>query len=104
MLKRSSMPHCCRYTQAEVMCRHYRKPILLIEFDSSRAFTMNAATDITSEISNSSIISKLCLLCIHFPALRVLWSRDPEMTADMFYELKQLFDEPDEAAAVASGV
>jgi DNA excision repair protein ERCC-4 len=86
------------------MCRHYRKPILLIEFDSSRAFTMNAATDITSEISNSSIISKLCLLCIHFPALRVLWSRDPEMTADMFYELKQLFDEPDEAAAVASGV
>ncbi len=121
-------------------CRHYRRPILLIEFDSSRAFAMNAASDITSEISNSSIISKLSLLCIHFPALRVLWSRDPDMTADMFHELKQvlhatpatkpqtsnietlksqqrnpepltlqpvtlkqLFDEPDEAAAVAVG-
>jgi hypothetical protein len=85
------------------MCRYYRKPILLIEFDNSRAFAMNAASDITSEISNSSIISKLSLLCIHFPALRVIWSRDPEMTADVFYELKQLFDEPDEAAAVACG-
>ena len=85
------------------MCRHYRKPILLIEFDSSRAFTMNAASDITSEISNSSIISKLSLLCIHFPPLRILWSRDPEMTADMFCELKQLFDEPDEAASVSAG-
>lgn len=85
------------------MCRHYRKPILLIEFDSSRAFALNAAADITSDISASSIISKLSLLCIHFPALRVLWSRDPDMTADMFYELKQLFDEPEEAAAMAAG-
>ena len=85
------------------MCRHYRKPILLIEFDNSRAFAMNSASDITSEISNSSIISKISLLCIHFPALRVLWSRDPDMTADMFHALKQLFDEPDEAAAMAAG-
>jgi DNA excision repair protein ERCC-4 len=85
------------------MCRNYRKPILLIEFDNSRAFAMNSASDITSEISNSSIISKISLLCIHFPALRVLWSRDPDMTADMFYALKQLFDEPDEATAVAVG-
>ncbi len=85
------------------MCRHYRKPILLIEFDNSRAFAMNSAGDITSEISNSSIISKISLLCIHFPALRVLWSRDPDMTADAFHALKQLFDEPEEAVAVAVG-
>jgi DNA excision repair protein ERCC-4 len=94
----------CRYNQIEVMCRCYRSPILLIEFDSSRAFAMNSASDITSEISNSSIISKISLLCIHFPALRILWSRDPDMTADMFYELKQLSNEPEEAAAISAGV
>ena len=31
---------CRLYHQAESMCKHYKTPILLIEFDPDRAFTL----------------------------------------------------------------
>ena len=75
-----------RYNQATAMCRHYKQPILLIEFDESRSFSlqvmnvkyypftwldyfpiMQSTSSIQSEISNQSVASKLVLLTLHFP-------------------------------------
>ena len=36
----SPCPSCRLYHQAEAMCKHYKTPILLIEFDPDRAFTL----------------------------------------------------------------
>ncbi len=29
-----------RYNQATAMCRHYKRPILLIEFDENKSFSL----------------------------------------------------------------
>ena len=52
------------------------------------------------DIAAGSVISKLVLLTLHFPTLRILWMRSPYMTALMFDELKQNQMEPDAAEAL----
>ena len=47
--------------------------------------------------------SKLTLLALHFPRLRVIWSRSLHATADMFRALKANQDDPDPIAAQAVG-
>ncbi len=47
--------------------------------------------------------SKLVLLTLHFPRLRLLWSRSLHATADLFRALKEGRDEPDALAAAAIG-
>ena len=55
------------------------------------------------DIAAGSVISKLVLLTLHFPTLRILWMRSPYMTALMFDELKQNQMEPDAAEAERVG-
>ena len=82
------------YQQAEQLCRHYPMPILLIEFDEARPFSLvPAAGSLRQDISMGDISSKLCLLLLHFPKLRLLWSSSLSATADMFRDLKR--DRPD---------
>lgn len=50
-----------------------------------------------------SLISKLCLLTLHFPKLRIIWSRSLHATADIFHALKANQDDPDPLAAAAVG-
>ena len=57
------------------MCKQYNTPILLIEFDAAKSFALINRDSIDTDIQNSSIISKLVLLTIHFPKLLILWSR-----------------------------
>lgn len=57
------------------MCKQYITPILLIEFDGNKCFALVNRDHITQDIQLNSIISRLCLLSIHFPKLRFLWSR-----------------------------
>lgn len=49
-------------------------------------------------------MSKLSLLVLHFPRLRILWSRSLHATAEIFASLKANQDEPDETKAVRVGV
>lgn len=91
------------FNQAENMKRFYKLPVLLIEFAPGKAFSLLDPSEIGSEISASSIISKLSLLILHFPALRILWSRSPHATVDLFKAIKKNQDEPDVDAAVAIG-
>lgn len=52
----------------------------------------------------NNIISKLSLLVLHFPRLRIIWSRSLHATAEIFAALKANQDEPDEAKAIRVGI
>jgi DNA excision repair protein ERCC-4 len=92
------------FQQAEKMTRFYKLAILLIEFDEHRPFGLQSVSSIGQDIVAGSITSKLVLLTLHFPTLRVLWMRSPHVTAQMFDELKQNQLEPDGAEAEKVGL
>ncbi|CAL9748267.1 unnamed protein product [Musa acuminata subsp. burmannicoides] len=92
------------YHQVETMSRYYRMPVLLIEFSQDKSFSFQSASDIGDDVSPTSIISKLSLLVLHFPRLRLVWSRNVHATAEIFSSLKQNQDEPDENKAIRVGV
>ncbi|XP_015913172.1 DNA repair endonuclease XPF [Parasteatoda tepidariorum] len=87
------------YTQAQSMCLLYKKPILLIEFDQNKAFSMQGKYYFTSSASSQNVISKLILLTCHFPQLRILWCSSPYATSEMFELLKVKREQPDEEKA-----
>uniref|UniRef100_A0A3B3ZE04 DNA repair endonuclease XPF n=1 Tax=Periophthalmus magnuspinnatus TaxID=409849 RepID=A0A3B3ZE04_9GOBI len=89
------------YTQCLSMTRYYKKPVLLIEFDPAKPFSLMSRSDFRNEISSNDVSSKLTLLTLHFPRLRILWCPSPHATAELFVELKQGRLEPDAAAAQA---
>lgn len=65
---------------------------------------MQSSSDIGDDVTPYNIISKLSLLAIHFPRLRIVWSRSLHATAEIFASLKMNQDEPDEAKATRVGV
>ncbi|KXZ54474.1 hypothetical protein GPECTOR_4g539 [Gonium pectorale] len=92
------------YAQAEALCRHYARPLLLVEFDPERAFCLQSPAELGDDIDPRNVISRLTLLTLHFPKLRLLWSRSPHATAELFAMLKSNADEPDPAAAALVGL
>ncbi|XP_045675527.1 DNA repair endonuclease XPF [Phyllostomus hastatus] len=89
------------YSQCISMSRYYKRPVLLIEFDPSKPFSLIARGAFHQEISSNDISSKLTLLTLHFPRLRILWCCSPHATAELFEELKQNKPQPDAATAMA---
>uniref|UniRef100_A0A803YNV6 DNA repair endonuclease XPF n=1 Tax=Meleagris gallopavo TaxID=9103 RepID=A0A803YNV6_MELGA len=89
------------YTQCISMSRYYKRPILLIEFDPNKPFSLIPQGSLRQEISSSDVTSKLTLLTLHFPKLRILWCPSPHATAELFEELKQNRPQPDAEAAMA---
>ena len=55
------------------------------------------------DIAGTSLGSRLALLALHFPRLRMIWSRSLHATADIFRALKANQDEPDPVTAAAIG-
>lgn len=96
------------FNQAETMLQHYKYPMLLIEFDQNRAFTLDPFADHTSAVTAASnpsdLQSKLVLLTLAFPRLKVIWSSSPYQTAEIFDELKKQQEEPDPIQAVQVGL
>ncbi|XP_068669704.1 DNA repair endonuclease UVH1-like [Aristolochia californica] len=92
------------YNQVETMSRYYRIPVLLIEFSQDKSFSFQSACEIGDDVSPTNIISKLSLLVMHFPRLRLVWSRSLHATAEIFTSLKANQDEPDESKAMRVGV
>ncbi|KAL0898172.1 hypothetical protein Bca101_082133 [Brassica carinata] len=92
------------FHQVEMMSRYYRIPVLLIEFSQDKSFSFQSANDISDDVTPYNIISKLSLLVLHFPRLRILWSRSLHATAEIFTTLKSNQDEPDETRAIRVGV
>ncbi|XP_074611785.1 DNA repair endonuclease XPF-like isoform X2 [Acropora palmata] len=91
------------YNQAVAMTRFYKKPVLLIEFDPNKSFSLQVKSSLSSEVSVNDISSKLTLLTLHFPKLRILWCHSPYATAELFDDLKVNHPEPDASTAMAVG-
>ncbi|KAI0029603.1 hypothetical protein K488DRAFT_56035 [Vararia minispora EC-137] len=112
------------YSQCELMSAHYKQPILLIEFEEHKSFSLEIIQDIKSYAkpagkyppkkggaSNGSgdtsgpptVQQKLVLLTLSFPRVRIIWSSSPYATADIFNDLKTNQFEPDYKVAVAIG-
>ncbi|XP_014681675.1 PREDICTED: DNA repair endonuclease XPF-like [Priapulus caudatus] len=92
------------YNQCLAMSRHYKRPVLLIEFDQNKPFSLQfqgKSSTMSNDIQSSDTLSKLTLLTLHFPLLRILWCASPYATAEIFGELKVDKEQPDEAAAKA---
>lgn len=97
------------FNQAETMLQHYKYPMLLIEFDQSKSFTLDTfGTDHTTALSTANnpqdLQSKLALLTLAFPRLKIIWSSSPYQTAEIFDELKKQQEEPDPIKAVQIGL
>jgi DNA excision repair protein ERCC-4 len=91
------------FTQAESMGKHYKVSCLLIEFDPSKTFSLQNANEIGADIRTDSICTKMALLAMHFPKLRLLWSRSPYETLKLFKTLKANHEEVDVDKAVGIG-
>ncbi len=99
------------YSQIEAMIRVYKTPVLLIEFDApNKPFSLTLTDENDSSrtvnaghgvpgINPRAITSKLALLVLHFPQLRLLWSRNSMATANLVVALKQ--DQPQPALSDA---
>lgn len=100
------------FNQAETMLQHYKYPMLLIEFDQNKSFTLDLFTThsssssagVASAANPSDLQSKLVLLTLAFPRLKVIWSSSPYQTAEIFNELKKQQEEPDPIQAVQVGL
>ncbi|KAL3925665.1 MAG: hypothetical protein SGARI_005802, partial [Bacillariaceae sp.] len=91
------------YTQAQQMSAHYKCPCLLIEFDPKKSFCLQNSNELGVDIKMDSICSKLTLLVLHFPRLRLLWSKSPHETLKLFHDLKQNHEEVDVYKAMEIG-
>jgi DNA excision repair protein ERCC-4 len=127
----SSLKNGRLYNQAETMLKHYKNPLLLIEFDQNKSFTFDAfasaslpSTSFLSDYvftssgnpasaSSSSLVNPstpksaqhmLVLLTLAFPRLKIIWSSSPYQTAEIFAELKNKNPEPDPIKAVQIGL
>ncbi|PPQ80616.1 hypothetical protein CVT24_002708 [Panaeolus cyanescens] len=111
------------YTQCETMTAYYKYPILLIEFEEDKSFSLDSVTDIKSYAKPSgkypakkntpnpddsaysfiSVQSKLVMLTLQFPRVRIIWSSSPYATSEIFNDLKMNNPEPDPVKAIAVG-
>ncbi|XP_064476918.1 DNA repair endonuclease XPF-like isoform X2 [Ornithodoros turicata] len=89
------------YNQTQAMCRYYKRPVLLIEFSQNQSFSLQGRYGTSSDTSTQNFVSKLILLTIHFPSLRLLWCPSPYATAEVFDMLKVGKEEPTVAEAQA---
>ncbi|XP_059178554.1 DNA repair endonuclease XPF-like isoform X2 [Physella acuta] len=88
------------YQQALSMSRFYKKPMLLIEFDANKPFALQTKSAVSGEVSLQDITSKLAMLTMHFPKLRLLWCPSPYATAELFEELKSGKPQPNAEVAM----
>ncbi|ORX49370.1 hypothetical protein BCR36DRAFT_291953 [Piromyces finnis] len=89
------------YNQVESMSTYYKQPILLIEFNQDKSFLLQSVNK--SEISNEDIQSKIVLLLLAFPNLKILWASSPYASSEMFDDIKKSQKEPDEQEALSKG-
>lgn len=89
--------------QVKAMAKYYKCPCLLIEFDPEKNFSLQNSSELGGEIRTDAISSKLAMLTMTFPMLRILWSRSPHETLKIFKKLKRNHQEVDVDKAVEVG-
>jgi len=92
------------YNQAAMMIRHFKRSILLIEFDESKSFhfkgrywgvSASGGGYSSKKDYTQDLVDRLILLTIHHPNLRIVWSPSTHFTAELFEYLKIDKDQPD---------
>lgn len=89
------------YHQVEAMSKHYKYPMLLIEFASSRHFGLDLTATATADAADyirspdQRLQDKLVVLTLAFPRLRLIWASSPYESALTMLELKKNQPEPD---------
>jgi DNA excision repair protein ERCC-4 len=80
------------------MFKAYETCLLLIEFDQDKPFYLlqsrSASALKRADLSPTDLISKLVLLILHSPKLKLLWTSGPKHTCDIFHDLKRNEPEP----------
>jgi len=61
---------------------------VLLNTDARLSCLFQDRYPISGEINSNDVISRLTLLTMHFPRLRLLWCASPYVTAELFDELK----------------
>lgn len=99
------------FNQAAMMIRHFKRSILLIEFDENKSFhfkgrywgvaTSAGGYSGGSKNYSQDLIERLILLTIHHPNLRIVWSPSTHFTAELFEYLKIDRDQPDAAKVIS---
>ena len=106
------------------MSAHYKHPILLIEWEEHKSFSLDSVAETKSYVKPTgkyatkkkqqpnpneptvvaaNIQAKLVLLTLTFPRVRIIWSSSPYATSEIFNELKMNNPEPDPVKAIAVG-
>ena len=85
------------YSQASMMTRHYKRSILLIEFDEHLPFNLRNKIGYRrfGTAESQDALPKLVLLTITFPQLKLIWSPSPQFSAEMFEYLKIDKEQPE---------
>ena len=74
--------------QAAAITERFQRAALLIEFERGRPFQLQTTHYLKSGIiSVTEVSSRLVLLLLHYPKLRILWSSSPLNTVHIFSDL-----------------
>ena len=92
------------FKQATNMCTHYENPVILIEFEGKSNFCLQKQSDIKDFISPTDLTSKMVLLSLHFPKLRLFWSKNLMSTFEFFETLKNFNEQPNLEKVSTMGV
>lgn len=76
------------FAQVQQLCRHCRIACLLIEFPPGKSFLLSSFSELVKELSPVSLLSRLVLLTIHFPTLRLIWCHNEYFCGSVFAALK----------------
>ena len=79
--------------QSCALLNTFQRAGLLIEFERGRPFQLQTSHYQKSGISINDVSSRLVLLLLHFPRLRLLWSSSPLFTCHVFSDLIDCFQE-----------
>lgn len=98
------------FNQAAMMIRHFKRAILLIEFDETKSFHFKGrywglygskpVPGSSKRDQSQDLVDRLILLTIHHPNLRLVWSPSTHFTSELFEYLKMGRDEPDVSKVV----
>ena len=90
------------------MASAYATCILLIEFDPDKPFYLLQSRSASAlkrvDLSPTDLISKLVLLLLHHPKLKILWTSGPRLTCDIFHDLKRNEPNPIAEQSEVSGI
>uniref|UniRef100_A0A0G4H588 ERCC4 domain-containing protein n=1 Tax=Chromera velia CCMP2878 TaxID=1169474 RepID=A0A0G4H588_9ALVE len=96
------------FHQCVRMKRHYATPCLLIDFSRHKGFALPSSgsaggSSQQAAIDPLALTSKICLLALQFPELRLVWSPSVAFAARLFSLLKVGREQPDLQRAMSAG-